>query len=322
MKGDFIRMKKLFIIAGHGAGDSGAVGNGYQEAERVRALATKIKEIGGDNVVLSDLALNSYKSNIIGRNLVPKDCVILELHLDSSENTTAKGGHVIINSGFKADEYDNALANMISTMFPGRSKKIVGRNDLANVRRAAENGYNYRLMECCFISNTNDIAKFNNNIDKLATEILRCFNITAKEEDKQKNENKKISVMYQVWDDILNSWLPKVVDLDDYAGIFGHDVCAIYAQLTQGNIFYKVHIKDGVWLPEVKNREDYAGLLNKPIDALMMRTDNSKAVKYAVHLRRSNRWLPFVSGYSALDSNNGFAGILGQEIDAIKIYIE
>ena len=134
--------------------------------------------------------------------------------------------------------------------------------------------------------------------------------------------NEKISVKYQVWDDVGNAWLPIVTDLTDYAGIFGHDVCAVFAELTKGNIFYKVHTKDGRWLPEVKNREDYAGIFNKPIDALMMRTDTGKTIKYAVHLRRSNRWLPFVSGYNAADSNNGFAGILGQEIDAIKIYIE
>ena len=134
--------------------------------------------------------------------------------------------------------------------------------------------------------------------------------------------NEKISVKYQVWDDVRNAWLPEVTDLTDYAGLFGHDVCAVYARLTKGNIFYKVHTKGGRWLPEVKNREDYAGLINRPIDALMMRTDTGKKIKYAVHLRRSNRWLPFVSGYNSADSNNGFAGILGQEIDAIKIYIE
>lgn len=134
--------------------------------------------------------------------------------------------------------------------------------------------------------------------------------------------DEKISVTYQVWDDVGNAWLPTVTDLTDYAGIYGHDVCALFAELTRGNIFYKVHTKDGRWLPEVKNREDYAGLFNKPIDALMMRTDTGKTIKYAVHLRRSNRWLPFVTGYNTADSNNGFAGILGQEIDAIKIYIE
>ena len=183
--------KKLFIIPGHGAGDSGAVGNGYKEAECVRALATKIKEYGGDNVILSDFNLNSYRSNIIGKSLVPKDCLILELHIDSSKNTKARGGHVIINAKFKADEYDIALANMISDMFPGRAKTIVGRTNIANVRRAAEKGYNYRLLECGFISNTEDIKRFNTRMDKLAKNILGCFKITVKESTKPVTATKK-----------------------------------------------------------------------------------------------------------------------------------
>lgn len=135
-------------------------------------------------------------------------------------------------------------------------------------------------------------------------------------------EPTKIDVTYQVWDDVKNAWLPNVKNLEDYAGIFGHDVCAVFASLSSGNIFYRVHTKGGKWLPEVKNREDYAGLFNKPIDALCIRTDTGKTVKYAVHLRRSNRWLPFVTGCNTADSNNGYAGILGQEIDGIKICIE
>ena len=175
-------MSKLFIIPGHGAGDCGACGNGYQEAERVRALAQRIKDFGGDDVVLSDFSLNSYEANIIGKGLVPKGYKILELHMDSSEHSSAKGGHVIINGKFKADEYDNALANMISTMFPGRSQTIVGRTDLANVNRSASMGYNYRLMECGFISNAEDVKKFNSRMDELAKGILHCFGIGEKAE--------------------------------------------------------------------------------------------------------------------------------------------
>lgn len=134
--------------------------------------------------------------------------------------------------------------------------------------------------------------------------------------------SEKISVTYQVWDDVKNAWLPNVTDLTDYAGIYGHDICALYANLNKGNIIYKVHTKGGKWLPEVKNRSDYAGIFNKPIDSITMRTDTGKTIKYAVHLRKSNRWLPFVSGYNVNDGNNGYAGIIGQEIDGIKIYIE
>lgn len=129
----------------------------------------------------------------------------------------------------------------------------------------------------------------------------------------------KPDVTYQVWDDVKNKWLPNVKNDSDYAGIFGHDVCAVFANLSRGNIFYKVHYKGGKWLPEVKNRTDYAGLFNKPIDGLMIKTDTGAKLYYRVHLRRSNKWLPWVTGYNANDNNNGYAGIIGQEIDGIQI---
>ena len=129
----------------------------------------------------------------------------------------------------------------------------------------------------------------------------------------------KPDVIYQIWDDVKNKWLPNVTNDSDYAGIFGHDVCAVFANLSRGNIFYKVHYKDGKWLPEVKNRADYAGLFNRPIDGLMMKTDTGTQIYYRVHLRRSNKWLPWVTGYNESDNNNGYAGIIGQEIDGIQI---
>lgn len=131
----------------------------------------------------------------------------------------------------------------------------------------------------------------------------------------------KIDVIYQIWDDVKNTWLPNVKNTEDYAGIFGHDVCAVFANLSRGNIFYKVHYKSGKWLPEVTNRKDYAGLYNKPIDGLMMKTDTGKTIRYRVHLRRKNTWLPWVTGYNIKDGNNGYAGILGQEIDGIQIEV-
>ena len=129
----------------------------------------------------------------------------------------------------------------------------------------------------------------------------------------------KPDVIYQVWDDVKIKWLPNVKNDKDYAGIFGHKVCAVFANLSRGNIFYKVHCKGGKWLPEVKNRTDYAGLFKRPIDGLMMKTDIGNKINYRVHLRRSGKWLPWVTGYNVNDSNNGYAGILSQEIDAVQI---
>lgn len=140
--------------------------------------------------------------------------------------------------------------------------------------------------------------------------------IETKLNDTQNKSN--VDITYQTWDDVRNAWLPNVVNDSDYAGIFGHDVCCVYANASVGNVYYKVHYKGGKWLPEVKNREDYAGLYNKPIDGFMIKSD-IKQLTYRVHLRRTNKWLPWVTGYNQNDSNNGYAGILGQEIDAIQI---
>lgn len=125
-------------------------------------------------------------------------------------------------------------------------------------------------------------------------------------------------ITYQTWDDVKNKWLPNVINDSDYAGIYGHDVCCIYANANRGNVYYKVHYKGGKWLPEVKNRSDYAGLYNKPIDGFMIKSD-TKGLTYRVHLRRTKKWLPWVSNYNQNDSVNGYAGIIGQEIDAIQI---
>lgn len=171
-------MTRIFVIPGHGAGDSGAVGNGYQEQERARALATRIKALGGDFVTLADFSRNYYADNGITSLSIPSDTQIIELHMDSA-TASARGGHVIIYSGFEPDEYDEALAKFIGSFMPGRSVLISRRSDLANPARAAAKGYGYRLMECGFISNASDVAKFNSNMDDLARGILAAFGISA-----------------------------------------------------------------------------------------------------------------------------------------------
>lgn len=170
-------MSQLFVIAGHGAGDPGAMGNGYSEAERVRVLANKIKELGGDNVILGDTSRNWYADKGISTLNIPEGCKIIELHMDCSTNTSAKGAHVIIKKGQVADGYDNALANFVSNLFPGRAEIIVGHSELANVNRAAARGFNYRLVEFGFISNAGDVEIFNSNIENIAIGILGSFNI-------------------------------------------------------------------------------------------------------------------------------------------------
>lgn len=170
-------MAKLFIICGHGAGDPGCCAGGYTEAERVRALGQRIKELGGSEVELGDTSRNWYADG--GLNRLSTDAPVVELHMDASGIATAHGAHVIIKEGFEPDEYDNALADKLAAFMPGRSEKLVRRSDLANPNRAAARGINYRLCENGFIDNDGDREKFNGNLDELARIYLECFGITA-----------------------------------------------------------------------------------------------------------------------------------------------
>lgn len=240
--------KLLYIISGHGAGDNGACKNGFKEAERVRALAQRIKDFGGDNVMLHDFALNSYKSNTIGKGLIPKGALILELHLDSSISKSAKGGHIIIYKKFASDNYDEKLANMISTMFPGRSKIVDGRSDLANVNRAAKMGYNYRLMECCFISNADDINKFNANIDDLAKKILDCFDIKVEETPKVETTAKKS--ISEVAQEVLNGKWGNGADRKKKLTEAGYDYNKVQAEVN--------NLVNGKSAPKKKSNEEIA----------------------------------------------------------------
>lgn len=168
----------LYLISGHGAGDPGAGGNGYNEADMTREISSRLKALGGSQVVELDKTIDWYRAGRVNRDL--KNLVgnnpVLEIHLDSA-GPDARGGHVIIKEGFKADSYDVNLAEFLKSFFPGRSNVIVARSNLANVNRAAANDINYRLMECCFISNSEDMQKLVSQMDDFCRGVLGAFNI-------------------------------------------------------------------------------------------------------------------------------------------------
>ena len=167
---------RLLVVAGHGAGDPGAVGHGFTEAERVRALANRMKALGGNSVILGDTSQDWYRSGLFNNVNTSTFDAVVELHMDSGVSS-ACGGHVIIQSGFSADAYDNNLANFLKSYFPGRAEIIKRRNDLANPDICARRGINYRMVEVCFITNHTDMTKFNNNLDVIAKGILASFGI-------------------------------------------------------------------------------------------------------------------------------------------------
>jgi hypothetical protein len=212
--------------------------------------------------------------------------------------------------------YNNLVAN---TGLRGRGVKsaaftVINTNKITAV--LVEGGFMDSTIDYKIITSTSGQRAY---AKAVADALIKVYNLQIVQAAVTSD---KVSVIYQTYDNKSKRWLPNVTDLTDFAGIFGRAVGGVYANLSSGNITYKVHIKGGKWLPAVSNRTDYAGIKGKAIDGLMMCTDTGKVIHYAVHLKKRNIWLPYVTGYNPSDANNGYAGILGQEIDGIRIYIE
>ncbi len=120
---------------------------------------------------------------------------------------------------------------------------------------------------------------------------------------------KEQSINYQVYDNVKKYWLPNVkINTSEYAGNLGNSISALYID----NLKYRVHDKvKNKWLPIVIGRCDYAGNLGNPIDGIQI----ENAI-YRVHLK-NGKWLSWIKKMD--NTNNGYAGIYGYEIDAIQV---
>ena len=98
-----------------------------------------------------------------------------------------------------------------------------------------------------------------------------------------------------------------------YAGNFGNSI----GGLKIDKLKYRVHDKTkNKWLNWIQGQEgigilSYAGNLGNPIDGLQIYN-----CIYRVHLKNGG-WLSWISKVD--DTNQGYAGIYGKEIDAIQI---
>lgn len=131
------------------------------------------------------------------------------------------------------------------------------------------------------------------------------------------NSTESVNVIYQTYDLTKEKWLPNVINEKDYAGNFDNPVSAVYINLTQGTIKYRVHEFNKKWLPVVTNRDDYAGNICRKIDGIQISSDEY-SISYRVHLLNLG-WLPWVNKWD--ETSEGYAGIYGYAIDAIQIKI-
>lgn len=173
--------KKVLLIAGHGAGDPGAVGGGYTEEGLTRQLVKAMVKL--------DPTLDHYDYNrdcfddngLQTYGLARKYDEIVEFHLDASTNLSVTGGHTIIHLNFRPDNTDKAIQAVVNKWvgtFRGHAATggFSYRNNLLNLNVAAASGHaSYRLVELGFISNPNDRSIVVNNIEAIASDLVKAI---------------------------------------------------------------------------------------------------------------------------------------------------
>ena len=220
-------MFNLLVIAGHGQGDSGAVGNGYKESELNRDLANLVTSLGntvkGLKVTLFDPSINMYKYLKAGNkfDFTPYDYV-LELHFNSAVNKKARGSMIIINDKETGDSVEKLIINKLVTLGSKKTRtstgvvrcpSVYGSSLLVN-STCIKQGVSHGLLETCFISNIDDVQWYINKRVDIATYLLFAliegFGIVADTPsstpaDSNQNENKLFRVQLGAFSSRVNA---------------------------------------------------------------------------------------------------------------------
>lgn len=164
-------MVKILLIAGHGAGDPGATGNGLQEATETRdvvnRLAPLLKSRGFDVTVLNQ-NINAFAS--IQAGSVPFSAsydYVFEVHFNAA-GASSQGTEIFVTNAESATDVEQKIMSKLSKFFINRGVK---RKDFSVIWTARNMGMSSALLEVCFISSKEDIAVYNANRQAIAQAI-------------------------------------------------------------------------------------------------------------------------------------------------------
>lgn len=175
----------ILIIAGHGQGDVGACGNGYQEATLTRELVSLLSPILTKyaDVDIFDTSLNMYKYLKSNKFDFGKYDYVLEVHFNAFD-TKADGVEILVHPSEISTTVEELMLKNISTIgFKNRGVKT--RTDLQNMNICkGSQGVSYALIETCFIDNKSDMKLYLSHkkdvAQAIANGIITGFGLTLK----------------------------------------------------------------------------------------------------------------------------------------------
>lgn len=157
---------KILLISGHGAGDPGAIGNGYKEAdltvEVVKGIKPLLEKYATVDVypyernAFKDIQNGNLQVNFANYNYV------FEVHFNAF-NGAAKGTEIYVTSKEKGTTVEQKIMKNLGAYFSIRGANGVMVTDFLVIKTAKNKGASSALLETCFIDNAEDMKSFQNN---------------------------------------------------------------------------------------------------------------------------------------------------------------
>lgn len=180
---------KILLISGHGAGDCGAVGNGFKEADLTREVVNNLAEklrpfcqvdiYNQSRNAYADVNSGALQVNFANYNYV------FEVHFNAFDKK-AKGTEIFVTREEPATKVEEKIMKQLSKYFDVRGVKRKNFNVIAKARRS---GVSSALIEVCFIDNANDMNVYTNNRDgicgAIADGIKEGFGLSKTEQKKE-----------------------------------------------------------------------------------------------------------------------------------------
>lgn len=302
------------LISGHGDGDCGAVGCGYQEADLTIEVVQKLDALlrgAGHETVVYPYERDAFKDAKNGGLVVDfSNCVyVLEVHFNSCVNDQIGNGdttgiEIYVTPRESAWTVEDKILNKIAKI--GFKNRGVKKEDYLVINTVKSLGVSSALIETCFIDDKDDMDLYEARKDDIAKAIVNG---------------------------ILEGF--GVIDSDNEDSVVETpvDPAPVPEPTVEPDVILSVNIggSEG-WLGEVHGCDSdiyneatgYAGMGTRTVEGVCIRLENANfSLRYAVHIL-NGRTLGVIDSKNADTSNEatGYAGIIGQEIDGITMFLD
>jgi len=168
----------ILLIAGHGAGDPGATGNGYKEADLTRELVKLIQKRLSKFAGVRFLPMERNWYQHICENGAGYDfggaSYVLEVHLNAAKPDTAgdgknKGAEIYVTTSEDSVAVEENILRRVSSL--GFTNRGVKRKNYSLIHYIKRQGVSAALLEACFIDDIDDMRLYQEKKEEYAEAV-------------------------------------------------------------------------------------------------------------------------------------------------------